>query len=60
MGTIAEKYGINYWAIGAARPSERVRAPPKGWVGVYPDYFKEGFCIPVSTFLVEVLKYYKI
>lgn len=57
VGSIAETYGINLRAIGAARPSERVRAPPKGWVGLYVDYFKEGFRIPVSTFLAEVLRY---
>lgn len=60
MGIIAETYAINMHAIVAARPSERVRAPPKGWVGLYLDYFKEGFRISVSTFLVEVLRYYKI
>lgn len=42
------------------KASEKVRAPPKGWVGLYLDYFKEGFRIPVSTFLVEMLKHYKI
>lgn len=41
MGGIAETYGLNMRAIVAAKPSERVRAPPKGWVGLYLDYFKE-------------------
>lgn len=59
VGRIVEEYGINHRAIGVARSSERVRAPPKGSVGLYEDYFKEGFRIPVSTFLVEVLTYYK-
>lgn len=60
VDSIAETYGINVRAMGAARPVERVRAPPKGWVGLYLDCFKEGFRIPASTFLVEVLKHYKI
>lgn len=34
VGGIAEEYGINHQAIGAARPTERVRAPLKGWVGL--------------------------
>lgn len=46
--------------IAAARSSERVRMPPKGWVGVYLDYFKERWRIPVSPFLIEVIRYYKI
>lgn len=29
-------------------------------VGLYLDYFKEGLHIPVSIFLVEVVRYYKI
>lgn len=45
LGRITEEYGINHRAIGSARLSERVRAPPKGWVGVYEDYFKERFWI---------------
>lgn len=60
VGSITETYRINVQAIRAARLTERVRVPPKGWVGLYLYYFKEGFCIPVSTFLVEVLKHYKI
>lgn len=60
VGRLTEEYGIYHRAIGAERPTERVRTPPKGWVRIYVDYFKEGFCIPVSTFLVKVLKYYKI
>lgn len=60
MGDLAETYGINMHATVAPRPSERVRAPPKGWVGLYLDYFKEDFHIPVSPFLVEIVSYYKI
>lgn len=60
VGSIAEKYGVNYRTVGAARLMERVRVPSKGWVGIYVDYFREGFRIPVSTFLVKVLKYYRI
>lgn len=57
---IAETYGINVGAIVAARLSEMVRAPPKGWVELYLDYFKERFHIPMSPFLVEVIRHYKI
>lgn len=58
VGKIAEEYGINHRAIGAARPSERVRATPKGWVGVYEDYFKEGFRIPPSWWrCYSIIKY---
>lgn len=60
VGRIAEEYGINHRAIGSARPSKKVRTPPKGWVEVYESDFKEGFRIPVSAFLVEVLGYYQI
>lgn len=41
-------HGLNVRAIVEARSSERVRASPKGWVGLYLDFFKEGLCIPVS------------
>lgn len=54
MGNIVETYSINMRAIVAARPLDRVRAPPKGWVGLYLDYFKEGLRIPISPFLVDV------
>lgn len=57
VGNIAGEYGINHPAISTARPTERVRAASKGWVGLYLDYFKEEFRIPVSPFLVDVLKY---
>lgn len=60
VGIIAETYTINMHAIVAARPSERVTALQKGWVGLYLDYFKEGLRIPVSPFLVEIVRYYKI
>lgn len=53
VGGIAETYGINLGAITLARRSEKVRVPPKGWVGLYLDFFKEGFRIPVSPFQVE-------
>lgn len=60
VGGTAETYSLKMSAVVAGKPLERVRAPLKRWVGLYLDYFKEGFRIPVSPFLVEVLKYYKI
>lgn len=57
---ITKTYGIEMGVIATARSSERVRMPPKGWIGLYLDYFKERLRIPVSPFLIEVIWYYKI
>lgn len=60
VGGIAKTNGIDLGVIAVARSSEMVRVPLKRWVGLHVDYFKEGFRFPVSSFLVEVIKYYKI
>lgn len=58
VGGIMEAYSIEMGVIASARSSERVRMPQKGWVDL--DYFKEGFRIPVSAFVIEVTRHYKI
>lgn len=57
---LAELYKIELGLIAVASRTDRVCYPPEGWVGLYLDYFKEGFQILVSQFFLEAITYYKI
>lgn len=37
-------------------PVEAVSNPPTGWFSLYEDYVKYGLCLPIPTWVIEVLK----